>query len=494
MKYFKLLSILMAVAICSCSESSSEETAAPVATDNTSTITIGDESPMLSLGYSSANNIKCCINSSWLRQNLVSIEASVTIEGNENAQDYYTRSQEATLYDWGLQITTVDLETGIFYLYLEAPLEEAYKELPAVLKILILDADGGETIAMRAIQLVDDVVSIVGIPQDSEAGETPIIEENTEVLPDFTGQVEIDKESGYYMANIYISGITDGNGGYLELKGTGEPKQNLWLEFDNTPKGIYIEKISEGSAVKNDIIFLVDNSGSMSEEANGIATSIQAWATELYEAGIDAKFACVGYNGSITGAIDLTDVSGISTYLDRYTGTSRTVGFDTTYLSEMASESTYKTTSGECGVVALRFADDLFSFRDGSNRIYVNFTDEPNQTSGYENNSVEYVNSDYWIGKGTVHTVFSATSCSTTGNNEDPRDMSTYTGGTSMDVSSSFTGVTLSSLPVSEAILNTYIIRFTNIEEYIGKESTYSVMIVVKDDGIESKKTSYLNF
>lgn len=482
----KFIITLIAFTLCSCSENNSS--------NSSSTITVGDESPILTLESSSGNNIMCCINSSWLCQNLVSIEATVTIDGNENAQDYFTRSQEATSYEWGLQITTVDLETGIFYIYLESPLESTYKNLPAVLTILILDADGGETIATRAIKLEESVVVVTGIPQDDDAGETPDFEENTEVLPDFTGEVEKDPESGYSVVNIYISGVSDGEGGFLELKGTGDSGQNLWLDFDNTPKGISIEKISEGSAVKNDIVFLVDNSGSMSEEANGIATSIQAWASELTAAGIDVNFACVGYNGSITGAIDLTDISGISTYLNRNTGTSRTVGFDTDYLSEMASESTYKTASGECGVVALRFADDLFNFRDGSNRIYVNFTDEPNQTSGYDNNSVEYVNSESWSGKGTIHTVYSATSCSTSGYNEDPRDLSTYTGGTTMDVSSSFTDVTLSSLPVSEAILNTYIIKFTNIEEYIGKGSAYGVMITVKDKNIESKKTSYLNF
>ncbi len=492
MKKIKLLSITLLGALCalfvaSCSSVSDSDS-------DSASITVGDETPLLSIDENIGNHIVCTINSSWLCENYVSIEASISIDGVDNAQDYYTRAEEATETQWGLQITSVDEETGTFNLYLESPTDNTYKYLPAVLKVLILDANGGETIAMRSIKfgdIVDTSVNISGIPLDEEAGETPTIIENTVVLPDFISILEKDESTGYYMININITGISDGESGYLDLKGTGDTGQNVWLEFDKAPKGILVEKVSSSTRAMNDIVFLVDNSGSMSEEANAIATSIQAWATELNDAGIDAQFGCVGYNGYIYGALDLTDVSGISDYLNRTTGTSRTVGFeDDEFLSSMASESTYRTTYGECGVVALRFANDLFSFRDGSNRIYVNFTDEPNQTNGDENNSVEYVNQASWSGKGTVHTVFSATSCNTSyNNNEDPRLMSTYTGGTSMDVDSSFTGVTLSSLPVSEAIQNSYIIRFTNIENYVGTGSAYDVMLVIKDGSVQSAKT-----
>ncbi|MFI3264463.1 MAG: hypothetical protein SNG38_04675 [Rikenellaceae bacterium] len=175
--------------------------------------------------------------------------------------------------------------------------------------------------------------------------------------------------------------------------------------------------------------------------------------------------------------------------MNRYTGTSRTKGFDTDELSTLASSSEYTTASNECGVVALRFASDQFSFRDNSNRVYVNFTDEPNQTNGKEDNSVEYVLSEEWIGKGTIHSVYSSTSCNTSNSyNEDPRLLSDYTGGTSMTVSSSFSGVTLSSLSVSDALLSSYILTFTNIEKYIGTGIGYEVKVVVLDDSVQSTK------
>ncbi|MFI3265053.1 MAG: hypothetical protein SNG38_04065 [Rikenellaceae bacterium] len=158
------------------------------------------------------------------------------------------------------------------------------------------------------------IVSVDGIPQDEDAGTTPIVEESTIVIPDFSGTVGKDTSSGFYTISINITGISDGIGGYLELKGTGEHGQNVWLDFDKTPKGILVEKISSTTRVMNDIVFLVDNSGSMSDESNGIAESIQEWANELNDAGIDAEFACVGYNdyGQISGAIDFTDVETVS--------------------------------------------------------------------------------------------------------------------------------------------------------------------------------------
>lgn len=338
------------------------------------------------------------------------------------------------------------------------------------------------------------IVSVEGIPQDEEAGETPVIDENTIVIPDFSCTLEKDQASGFYKASVNLTGVSNGGSGYLELKGTGENNQNVWLEFKKVPKGILVEQISSTVRVQNDIVFLVDNSGSMSQEANAIAETIQEWANELDAAGIDAQYACVGYNdyGKISGAIDFTDASTLSVYLERSTGVNRTKGYDTDALSEAAANTEYTTASGECGVVALRFANDQYSFREGSNRIYVNFTDEPNQTAGEENNSVEYVLTSDWTGKGTIHTVYSSTTCSTSGYNEDPRLLSEYTGGSSMTVSSSFTDVTLSSLSVSDALLNSYLVSFTNIEEYIGSSEEHEITIVIKDGSVQSTKTLYV--
>jgi uncharacterized protein YegL len=77
-----------------------------------------------------------------------------------------------------------------------------------------------------------------------------------------------------------------------------------------------------------DIVFVIDNSGSMGEEADKVAEKIKDFAAKLVASGVAAKFAVVGFNGGITGALDFTDVAGIETYLNRDKGTMRTGGFE----------------------------------------------------------------------------------------------------------------------------------------------------------------------
>ena len=203
----------------------------------------------------------------------------------------------------------------------------------------------------------------------------------------------------------------------IRLLGTGEQGQNVWVEVDGKPKGIDV--INNADNQENvrpmvDLVFCVDNSGSMSEEANAIARDIISWASLLESSNIDVRFGCVGYGNinGVNGAINLTDADALSEYLNRSTGTSRTMGFagsDANTLQTAASNFGY--TNGECGGQAIRFGDRYMNFRTGSNRIYVNFTDEPNQP-GNELWSTEFFKSqDNWsTTQGTVHTVYSASS------------------------------------------------------------------------------------
>ena len=103
---------------------------------------------------------------------------------------------------------------------------------------------------------------------------------------------------------------------------------------------------------------------------------------------------------------------------------------------------------------ALRFADEHFSFRLGANRVYVNFTDDANYPGGDDEISVSYVaDAMNWnTNKGTIHTVFSGSSSSLNYSiGEAPWLLSEYTGGTVMEVSPTFSGVTLNSFPVTGA-------------------------------------------
>jgi hypothetical protein len=353
-------------------------------------------------------------------------------------------------------------------------------------------SDGEDTIVLEDGNNTD-------IPSDSKADPNPeLTEEPTAVMPNI--QYSIVDEDGSVVFRIDMTGIQDKSTlEWIHLYGTGEKNQNVWVEVDDTPKGIKVYNTADDEDVHTvpvDLVFLVDNSGSMSEEADVIARDITEWSQKLEATGLSIRFGCVGFDGSINGAINLTTVENLSTWLDRSTGTKRTVGFDgsdATKLSNSAAD--YRTggnSSNECGVAAARFANDLFSFRSSANRIYVNFTDEPNQPSGKSAFSVEWIKNNWETSMGTIHTVFS--------NVKETQEefnylMSEYTGGTVINTNSSFTGVSLESLPVSDAMQNSYIIRLTNVREYMdGNTHKVHITVLSADNSVRVERTYYVIF
>lgn len=367
--------------------------------------------------------------------------------------------------------------------------------LSALITLSSCLADGDQSIVLDSGAPQDE---IAGIPGDHRAEPSPSVNQNTTVIPNVQYTTEIEGDD--VIVRLDMTGVQDPETlEWLRLVGTGGEdgdRQNVWVEVDGKPKGIDVyntiddEEDANVATVKNDFVFLVDNSGSMSEEADAIARDIIDWATEL-SVNLDVRFGCVGYNGNISGAIDLTTSSKLKTYLERNSGTSRTVGYGSSNIENAALS--YSSVSGECGTLALRFADEKFSFRSGANRIYVNFTDEPNQPGGSPSFSVEYVNpaTNSWSSaQGTIHTIFS----STLGQeqiyvNEDPCKMSVYTGGTSFVVGSNFAGVTLSDLPVTKAMHNSYVIRFTNVDEFMdGLPHEVKITIVSSDGHVQAER------
>lgn len=360
-------------------------------------------------------------------------------------------------------------------------------------------SDGDDTIVLEQ-------GNPTGIPDDSKASPNPEVNDPTAVLPNI--QYTTQDEDGFTVMRVDMTGVQNPETyEWIRLIGTGGNKygrQNVWVEVDGKPKGIDVYNTidDEGDReVLNDVVFLVDNSGSMSEEANAIARDIIAWAQRL-SATIDVRFGCVGYDGDITGALDICSYEDMSLYLNRSTGTSRTEGFGGANSSRLASLApTYSNHSSmdECGVAALRFADENFTFRSGANRVYVNFTDEPNFPNGRTGFSVEYLNSQTnWPSwKGTVHTVYSDNPSFSESLNyrEWPWKMSTYTGGTTLYASSSFSGVSLDNLPVTGAMQNSYIIRFTNIKEYMdGQPHEVRITVLSEDGKVSAEKIFYVVF
>lgn len=347
-------------------------------------------------------------------------------------------------------------------------------------------------------------VLVAGIPDDGDADPNPNVDNNTTNIPNIVCNTEY--ENGVPVIRIDMTGIQESLGNeWLRLYGTGSDKQNVWVEVDGKPKGISVRNTADdndGNAkVMADLVFLVDNSGSMSEEADAIARDITSWSNMLSRSGLDMKFGIVGYEGAITGALNITTADKLAEFLNYSYGTNRTYHFGGPDASVLQSKTdNYYTYYNECGTAALRFADEQFAFRNGTNRIYVNFTDEPNQPYGNKDFSVEYVSTqENWnTAKGTIHTVYSDTYkdfAERQYQSEYPWRMSEYTGGTIIYCDPYFNDVTLTNLPVTGAMQNSYIIRFTNIANLMdGKTHDVKITILTKDGKTMAEKTFSVTF
>ena len=346
-----------------------------------------------------------------------------------------------------------------------------------------------------------------GIPDDTYATANPSVSSTTTTIPNI--QAIVDNINGIPIIRLIMTGVKNPDSSdWLRLYGTNTPGQNIWVEVDNVPKGILVNNNGDNyshSHVMTDVVFTVDNSSSMKDEADAIARDIISWAQLLSNSGLDARFASVGYGGYISGAINLTTAAELSNYLNQKTGTSRTIGYggsDANLLSSYASAfptTGYALDYNECGTMAIQFADKYFSFRHDANRIYVNFTDEPNQPNGHDDYSVKFFESqtNWPSSKGTVHTVFSGTkpASNTFGSKEQPWLISQYTGGTTLYAPSNFSGVTLANLPVTGAMENSYTITFSNISELVdGKSHLVHITIKSKDNTVSADKTFSMTF
>ena len=161
--------------------------------------------------------------------------------------------------------------------------------------LLVIEITGtvdGETGTLRyLLERVGGEAEDTGIPSDDLATPNPDIDNPNTNIPNI--QLSADGK----IISIDMTGVQNPNGGWMELFGTGSLDQNIWVTVDDKPKGILV--INNGGnaskAVAVDLVFLVDNSGSMGQEADAIARDIVAWANELASSGLDIRFGCVGY-------------------------------------------------------------------------------------------------------------------------------------------------------------------------------------------------------
>ncbi len=275
---------------------------------------------------------------------------------------------------------------------------------------------------------------------------------------------------------------------------TGEPfvpvyGENFFLFEDGEPRGLEITRVDVSNILQADVVFTVDNSGSMGGEADSVAAGIVAFAQLLEASGLDVKFGCVGYSGSANGAINFTTAEELESFLtmrdgNPVFGTSRTRGFGGPDADELHDVAVNYANGvwGENGVVGIRFADSMFNWRAGASRQYINFTDEPTQPSNIEEWSSDFL-CDLMAGKANIHTVFSADSTHyswTELSAERPWRLSECTGGTVAFVESDGSDLDLSSLPVVGSLTNSYLVEF--ITSNPDCDVFHTITIYVYDD------------
>lgn len=266
-------------------------------------------------------------------------------------------------------------------------------------------------------------IQIPEIPLD-QSGPVPEVLKNNVVLSGTFYSPSIDNRRRLNLSGIVINEIG------IDLYGTNDPLQNIWLEIDGVNKGILVKRVSPSNRLKADIVFCVDVSGSMNEAIiDSIINTITIFDDFIYRKGIDARYGGVGFVGDIRGVKLLTDdVANFRSWMEakRFVDTATQVlfpEFGSSHLSENP-------------ISAIRYADSLFNWRNDAQKVFIVFTDVPIKPSSRSEWSLNWIR-DNLKGKGIIHTVFASDSSRYTNlwstpnlTNQNPKELATLTGGT----------------------------------------------------------------
>lgn len=384
--------------------------------------------------------------------------------------------------------------------------------LSASLALYSCVSSGGETIPLEFDVPTGDITPIDGIPNDALAKPNPSVIPTIE-FPDFAHAIVTGSKDAQ-IAEFYLPGIkSPTNNNWLYLVGTGGAHaipQNVWVSVDGKPKGCLALNNSNSeieAPIAIDFIFLVNNSNNMKEAGDMLYRTLDEWTDALKGENISMAYYCVGYGGGdtkgVNGACNRSTASELKAYLSRegVSGVSRTMGFNDIDALEQLAQSQYQNCDGECGVEALKFANEAFAgkFHPNAIRMYLNITDEPNQPGGDPQWSVESIKAqDQWhAGSGTIHTLFSGNQefSNQVNEYEHPWLLSEYTGGYTTACDSKLTGITLEKLPLTGSLQNCTKIRIANVDEYMdGKYHDVKLTILSGDKMIQASKTFKILF
>ncbi len=159
---------------------------------------------------------------------------------------------------------------------------------------------------------------------------------------------------------------------YLDVSVIGEcedldklSKSNFEIKEENIEQSItYFTPPGEGGGVRaTDIVFLMDNSGSMSEEISAVSNNVHNFVDMLTAQGIDVAFGLCRFGQSANGGNPIIENNGIL----MTSGTSFKNLWDAVNVSSGGFEP---------GWDALVQSASGFSFRPGSQKVFIIITDE----------------------------------------------------------------------------------------------------------------------
>lgn len=288
---------------------------------------------------------------------------------------------------------------------------------------------------------------------------------------------------------LNLLGLLDPSGAPITLGA-----DHVWVSEDGGLRGCKITPAADAGALPVDLVFVIDDSSSMSEEADSVAIKVADFAVKLAGSGIDLRAGCVGfgYNSDqkVYGALDLARAADLQTYLTGpgRTGRGRTVGYGGPDAAALLAAAPNYTVSGggENGIVGIRFADRQFAWRAGANRVYVLFTDEPTQPGGKTDWASARLIQDFapGSGRGTIHAVFSGDTTAFAWQNftrERPWMLAAGTGGTRAFIAPNAHDLDLNRLPVTHAIAASSRIEFLSSDASVAHDVEVTVITPTAD-------------
>ncbi|MBU2447228.1 MAG: VWA domain-containing protein [Bacteroidetes bacterium] len=258
---------------------------------------------------------------------------------------------------------------------------------------------------------------------------------------------------------LNLSGVVINN--YpVDLKGTNDAGQNIWIEIDSVNKGALVKKVSRGNPLPADVVFCLDVSGSMpSAVVDSLVNTISSFADILYNYGLDLQFGGIGYVGDIRGTKNLTgDVANFKNWV-------RSTKFEDP-VTEVRFPRYGSSILSQNAVTAIKYADSAFSWRNGAQRLYIVMTDAPVSPSSQINWANEWVVANQ-KGKSSVHVVFIGDTLKYTNlwyplnlSNQNPKDIASATGGSFTLFPETASGLEISKLPVKNILAASHSIEF----------------------------------